>query len=94
MQDLPHPNLNPFVSFMASWRGLQEFSIALKYALTCSTFHLVLGLVGNVSVGVLGGSQMPCSAAYPALADLFAPLPAESSGLSYLYAQVFDQENI
>ena len=38
---LPHHSLHPFVSFVASWSGLQGFSMALKYALTCSIFCLV-----------------------------------------------------
>ena len=41
IQDLPRPRLHPFVSFVAAWCGLWGFSVALKYALICSTFCLV-----------------------------------------------------
>ena len=51
IQDLPHPSLHPFVSFMV-W--LWGFSTALKNALTCSTFCLVCigGRSSMVSVDV------------------------------------------
>ena len=39
-QDLPRPNLHPFVSFTASWSEFWRFLTALQYALTCSSFSL------------------------------------------------------
>ena len=54
---LAPPSLHPFVFFMASWDGLWGFLMALKHALTCSTYCLVCigrrsSMNHMVSVGV------------------------------------------
>ena len=65
------PSLHPFVSFTSTWSRLWGiFFIALKYALTCSTFWLAC-IGGRSSMNFMGSVSVPVVVPSMTLTALF-----------------------